>query len=49
MGHDWGSAITWPMVLQRPELFRKFISMSVGHLGAFSARPTKPRSGCTSA
>jgi pimeloyl-ACP methyl ester carboxylesterase len=32
MGHDWGSAITWPMVLQRPELFRKFISMSVGHL-----------------
>ena len=33
MGHDWGSAITWPMVLERPELFRKFISMSVGHLG----------------
>jgi pimeloyl-ACP methyl ester carboxylesterase len=32
MGHDWDSAITWPMVLQRPELFRKFISMSVGHL-----------------
>jgi pimeloyl-ACP methyl ester carboxylesterase len=32
MGHDWGSAITWPMVLKRPELFRKFISMSVGHL-----------------
>jgi pimeloyl-ACP methyl ester carboxylesterase len=35
MGHDWGSAITWPMVLQRPELFRKFISMSVGHIGCF--------------
>jgi pimeloyl-ACP methyl ester carboxylesterase len=35
MGHDWGSAITWPMVLERPELFRKFISMSVGHIGCF--------------
>ena len=35
MGHDWGSAITWPMVLQRPELFRKFISMSVGHMRCF--------------
>jgi pimeloyl-ACP methyl ester carboxylesterase len=35
MGHDWGSAITWPMVLNRPELFRKFISMSVGHIGCF--------------
>ena len=35
MGHDWGSAITWPMVLRRPELFRKFISMSVGHIGCF--------------
>ena len=32
MGHDWGSAITWPMVLKRPELFRKLISISVGHL-----------------
>jgi pimeloyl-ACP methyl ester carboxylesterase len=35
MGHDWGSAITWPMILRRPELFRKYISMSVGHIGAF--------------
>jgi pimeloyl-ACP methyl ester carboxylesterase len=35
MGHDWGSAITWPMILQRPELFRKYISMSVGHIGCF--------------
>ncbi len=35
MGHDWGSAITWPMILRRPELFNKYISMSVGHMGAF--------------
>ena len=35
MGHDWGSAITWPMILQRPELFRKYITMSVGHMGVF--------------
>jgi pimeloyl-ACP methyl ester carboxylesterase len=35
MGHDYGSAISWPMVLQRPELFRKFISMSVGHMRCF--------------
>jgi len=38
MGHDWGSAITWPMVLERPELFRKFISMSVGHLKCFAGQ-----------
>ena len=38
MGHDWGSAITWPMVLERPELFRKFISMSVGHMKCFVAQ-----------
>ena len=50
MGHDWGSAITWPMVLTRPELFRKFISMSVGHIGML-LRPglRNPRSGCTKA
>ena len=34
VGHDWGSAITWGMVMQKPELFRKFCSLSVGHLGA---------------
>ena len=34
MGHDWGSAITWPLILRRPELFRTYISMSVGHMGA---------------
>jgi pimeloyl-ACP methyl ester carboxylesterase len=33
VGHDWGSAITWAMVMQKPELFRKFCSLSVGHLG----------------
>lgn len=38
MGHDWGSAIAWPMVLERPELFRKFISMSVGHLKCFAGQ-----------
>ena len=34
VGHDWGSAITWGMVMAKPELFRKFCSLSVGHLGA---------------
>ena len=38
MGHDWGSAITWAMVLDRPELFKKFISMSVGHLKCFAGQ-----------
>ena len=33
VGHDWGSAITWAMVMQKPELFRKYCSLSVGHLG----------------
>ena len=33
VGHDWGSAITWPMLMQKPELFRKYCSLSVGHLG----------------
>lgn len=35
MGHDWGSAFTWYMALLRPELFRKHISMSVGHIRCF--------------
>ena len=34
VGHDWGSAITWGMLYQKPELFRKYCSLSVGHLGA---------------
>ena len=34
VGHDWGSAITWGMVMAKPELFIKFCSLSVGHLGA---------------
>jgi pimeloyl-ACP methyl ester carboxylesterase len=33
VGHDWGSAITWGMLYEKPELFRKYCSLSVGHLG----------------
>ncbi|MFE3644810.1 alpha/beta fold hydrolase [Streptomyces sp. NPDC059169] len=35
VGHDWGAAITWSMALMRPELFRKHIAISVGHVRCF--------------
>ena len=38
MGHDYGAAIGWPMVTERPELFKKYISMSVGHLKCFAGQ-----------
>lgn len=38
MGHDYGAAFGWPMVTMRPELFKKYISMSVGHLKCFAGQ-----------
>ena len=33
VGHDWGSCITQGMLFKKPGLFRKYCSLSVGHLG----------------
>lgn len=35
VAHDWGAALGWAMVLERPDLFRRFVSLSVGHLKCF--------------
>lgn len=35
VGHDWGSALGWALVLECPELFKKYLSLSVGHLKCF--------------
>jgi pimeloyl-ACP methyl ester carboxylesterase len=35
VAHDWGAALGWAMVLEQPDLFRRFVSLSVGHLRCF--------------
>ncbi len=35
MGHDWGAYLSWYMALERPELVRRHVAVSVGHPAAF--------------
>lgn len=44
VGHDWGSALSWAMVLERPELFKKYLTLSVGHLRCFIGQAFEPSS-----
>jgi pimeloyl-ACP methyl ester carboxylesterase len=37
VGHDWGSALGWYLAGTRPERFRSFTALSVGHPGAYAA------------
>ncbi|MEC9363612.1 MAG: alpha/beta hydrolase [Pseudomonadota bacterium] len=31
VGHDWGAFVSWELVLNAPELFRRHVAVSVGH------------------
>jgi pimeloyl-ACP methyl ester carboxylesterase len=33
VGHDWGAFLSWELVFHRPDLFRRHVAISVGHLG----------------
>lgn len=33
VGHDWGAFVAWDLVLNKPELFRRHVALSVGHPG----------------
>lgn len=35
VGHDWGAILSWELVTHVPELFRRHVAISVGHVGAF--------------
>jgi len=35
VGHDWGAAVGWGLVMTRPELVRTWTAVSVPHTGAF--------------
>lgn len=35
IGHDWGAYLSWYIALQRPELVRRHVAISVGHPTAF--------------
>ena len=35
VGHDWGAFLSWELVTHFPQLFRKHVTVSVGHLGVF--------------
>lgn len=35
IGHDWGAYLSWYMALERPELVRRHVAVSVGHPTAF--------------
>jgi pimeloyl-ACP methyl ester carboxylesterase len=37
IGHDWGSAIGWAMLLLHPERVRSWTAMSVPHMDAFAS------------
>jgi pimeloyl-ACP methyl ester carboxylesterase len=37
VGHDWGSAVGWYLAGTRPERFRSFTALSVGHPRAYAA------------
>lgn len=31
VGHDWGAFVSWELVLRKPELFKKHVTLAVGH------------------
>lgn len=33
VGHDWGAFVSWELVLLKPELFKKHVTLAVGHPG----------------
>lgn len=35
VGHDWGAFVSWELVSHFPDLFRKHVAISVGHVGVF--------------
>lgn len=37
VGHDWGAAVGWGLVMTRPDLVRTWTAVSVPHTGAFAA------------
>ncbi|MEM7137810.1 MAG: alpha/beta hydrolase [Myxococcota bacterium] len=44
VGHDWGAVCAYPMLYQRPELFRSAAVLAIPHLGAIEANmPEDPR------
>jgi pimeloyl-ACP methyl ester carboxylesterase len=43
VGHDWGSALSWELVSHRPDLFRRHVTLEVGHLGLFYADVDIPK------
>lgn len=40
VGHDWGAFVSWELVLIRPELFNKHVTLSVSHPGAIFGNMT---------
>lgn len=35
VGHDWGAIVSWELVTHMPDLFRRHVAISVGHVGVF--------------
>jgi pimeloyl-ACP methyl ester carboxylesterase len=35
VGHDWGAVVGWELVTHVPDLFRRHVAISVGHVGVF--------------
>ncbi len=35
IGHDWGAFVSWELVTHMPDLFRRHVAISVGHVGVF--------------
>jgi len=35
VGHDWGAILSWELTTHLPELFRRHVAISVGHVGVF--------------
>lgn len=42
VGHDWGAVMSWEMVTHFPDLFRRHVAISVGHLGVWFGGVSTP-------
>lgn len=48
VGHDWGAVVAWAVAMQRPELLRTLVTVSVPHPMAFLAAGVTSRQGLRS-
>ncbi|MGW4772627.1 alpha/beta fold hydrolase [Nocardia sp. NPDC004278] len=43
VGHDWGAAIGWRLVLQHPDRIERYAALSVGHPVAYAKAPLEQK------